>query len=212
MNILAMSVYGDDPKYIEGAAANAKLMADVYPGWKMMIFMDRPIRDLVLLSSDTIACFDMKESRGHEGMFWRFLAYDAEGAKTVIFRDADSRIGPKEAAAVNAWIESDKALHVMRDHADHAFWPILGGMWGLKKPALNGKPMRALTEAWSPRENKLDDMRFLAGVIWPMFNANCLQHSSVESPHGGEPFPSYNDEGQAGHVGQIIEVTQDDRQ
>ncbi|CAN0454368.1 unnamed protein product, partial [Discosporangium mesarthrocarpum] len=37
--------------------------------------------------------------------------------------------------AVEEWIRSKRSLHAMRDHPCHAY-PINGGMWGLKKGAL----------------------------------------------------------------------------
>ncbi|HPC77997.1 MAG TPA: hypothetical protein PK811_06665, partial [bacterium] len=44
-------------------------------------------------------------------------------------RDTDSRLNPREADAVEEWIESGKSFHIMRDHPQHNV-PICGGMWG----------------------------------------------------------------------------------
>lgn len=42
-------------------------------------------------------------------------------------RDADSRIIPREEAAVREWLTTDRIFHVMRDHPYHCT-PILGGI------------------------------------------------------------------------------------
>ncbi len=47
------------------------------------------------------------------------------------FRDLDSLVGSREALAVEAWLTSKHALHVMRDHISHNM-PMLAGMWGAK--------------------------------------------------------------------------------
>ena len=44
-------------------------------------------------------------------------------------RDADSRVSPREAAAVAEWVRSGVAAHVMRDHPNHQF-VMNSGMWG----------------------------------------------------------------------------------
>ena len=58
------------------------------------------------------------------GMFWRFLALNDPLVDIFIVRDTDSRINIREERAVNEWLESDKLLHVMRDHPHH-FYKIL---------------------------------------------------------------------------------------
>ena len=65
------------------------------------------------------------------GMYWRFLPIEDKNVDLFIVRDVDSRINNREEEAVNEWIQSDKILHVMRDHPHH-YYKILGGMWGFK--------------------------------------------------------------------------------
>jgi hypothetical protein len=67
-------------------------------------------------------------------MFWRFYAINDNDV--AIFRDCDSRLSYREYYAVQEWLESNKGVHIMRDHFWHSV-PILGGMWGLKKGVVN---------------------------------------------------------------------------
>ncbi len=80
-----------------------------------------------------------------DGMFWRFLAADDQRADAAIFRDVDSRISEREAHAVQEWLASGRAFHIMRDHPRH--WrPMMGGMWGVRPGAL--PPIRGLYTRW----------------------------------------------------------------
>ena len=46
-------------------------------------------------------------------------------------RDLDSQFSEREQAAVQEWLQSNKAFHITRDHPAHKL-PILGGCWGCK--------------------------------------------------------------------------------
>ena len=52
------------------------------------------------------------------GMVWRFLPLLDPQVDVMVSRDLDSRLGPREVAAVTQWLEQDTSLpfHVMRDH------------------------------------------------------------------------------------------------
>ena len=65
------------------------------------------------------------------GMLWRLLPILDPLVDVVLVRDLDSRLSRREAEAVEEWLASSKAVHVMRDHPSHS-WPMLGGMWGAR--------------------------------------------------------------------------------
>ena len=46
-------------------------------------------------------------------------------------RDLDSQFSDREHAAVNEWLQSNKAFHFTRDHPSHKL-PIMGCCWGCK--------------------------------------------------------------------------------
>lgn len=145
--LVVFSVWGDNPLYAEGIKANIELAKVHYPGWKVRVYTDKP---------RGLDCEEIIKgpSRGSEGMFWRFEAAADPNYHYIIFRDADSRLNAREAAAVTAWIESGKSLHIMRDHPDHKNWPILGGMWGIKGGVLTG--IKKAMQLWlGPRMKNL---------------------------------------------------------
>ena len=203
--IISFSLYGTDPKYVVGMKRNIQIAPGVYPGWEVVVNGSKESLGLLEATSPgfpyTAITYDTPT--GHEGMFWRFLLIHREDAERVIFRDADSRLNRREKAAVDEWIADDTDMHVMRDHVDHANWPILGGMWGIKTtPAI--KAILSNPDAFKLKVQKLDDMRFLANYVWPVFMGSMTHHSSVETIHPyAKPFPRHTIH--LGFVGEVIE-------
>lgn len=62
---------------------------------------------------------------------WRFFAIGDSFIDVMMSRDTDSYILHREVESVKVWLQSDKLLHIMRDHPIHNS-PILAGMWGFK--------------------------------------------------------------------------------
>src|SRR5262245_13643537 len=116
---------------------NIKLAPQIYPGWTVVVHASpASAQNLTARIKEGYELELHGESVGHQGMFWRFMTAGRPDAEYTIFRDADSRLNVREKAAVDEWIASGKGAHVMRDHPDHSIWPMLGGMWGLKKDAV----------------------------------------------------------------------------
>ena len=59
-------------------------------------------------------------------MTWRFLPLLDDMVDMFMSRDADSLILQREVDAVQEWLSSDKAFHIMRDHGLHCI-AMLGG-------------------------------------------------------------------------------------
>ena len=204
--VIAMSLYGSGPhaqNFADGAVANARAMADYYPGWVLRVYTSSGAEVSARLRAAGVDVVEMPAPEGIYGMFWRFFAASDPCVALAIFRDTDSLLNPRERAAVDAWIASGKALHSMIDAPEHASWPMQGGMWGIRGGILGG--MQARAEAWGLWRRKLDDMHFLKHCIWPLFAGEKKDHllhvgNGAVSPWGGVPFPQHTPWG--GHVGQ----------
>ncbi len=71
--------------------------------------------------------------------------------ETFLSRDLDSRINPREVAAVEEFLASDKAkVHVMRDHPAHVAF-MMGGMWGAKVSKLRKEFLQAYKKMFQVR-------------------------------------------------------------
>jgi hypothetical protein len=189
--IISFSLWGDDPRYVDGAFRNVELAADCYEGWLCRFHIGDSTPDSVvsrLREYDNTEIISRTEPCNWTGMFWRFEDASDPTVDVMMSRDCDSRLTFREAAAVNEWLESDKGFHIMRDHPYHAI-PIMGGMWGAKKgtvpqmKALIGQAMKG--DFWQVDQN------FLTKEIYPLVKMNSFVHDEFFQKR---PFPYPRDE------------------
>lgn len=181
--IISFSVFGSKPMYLRGAVRNAELAPTIYPGWTARFYCERGLPILGELRALGAEVVEMPPEPGVSGAFWRFLAAAEPNVERVIFRDADSRLNVREKAAVDAWVESGRAGHIMRDHPQHTGCPVLAGMWGVLGGRLYG--IAADIALWPRKAIKGDDQAFLAAVVYPRVG-DWLAHGvdgSVWPPH-----------------------------
>jgi tetratricopeptide (TPR) repeat protein len=205
--IIAYSLWGASPVYNYGAVINARLAPFIYPGWKCRFYLGEgvPATTRVLLKQAGAEIIEAAEK--HAGVapaLWRFLVADDPGVAIFICRDCDSRISPKEAAAVDVWLRGGKRAHVMRDHILHRNL-MLAGLWG----ARTERPLFTLQRIQRFSAGNADarygsDQRFLAREIWPEIRADCLIHDSHYDLFNAQPFPVMGKGGDRFHVGMGI--------
>lgn len=203
-----MSLWGDRyAMYHTGAIRNAELMPSVYTGWKMVVYADDTVGKDVIEKLKGLGV-EIRKPTVNNGMFWRFAIADDPKVEAFIIRDADSRIGPREAGAVKEWFESGKAVHVIADHPHHT--PVMGGgLWGAKRGAIKG--IQKLMDDCPGSKMKSDrqgnynsDQIWLRDVIWPTIQNDVLIHDLCwhSKRIGAVPFPSKF--GQDRFVGEIF--------
>ncbi len=199
-DVVAFSLWGDNPLYTRGAVDNARLVPRIYPGWVCRVYHDEsvPAATLAELREAGAELVTMAPGSGPlNGLYWRFAASDDPTVRRFLCRDADSRIGPKERAAVDGWIASGQPFHVMRDHILHTEL-ILAGMWGGLAGLL--PELLALAERFARTDaDRWQDQRFLRRFVWPAIRDRALIHDRTHSGHG-LPFP----EGPDGPYGDAI--------
>lgn len=213
MNVIAFSLWGDKEMYLSGALENIECAKTVYPGWVCRFYVDHTVPEefidkLIDAGGEIIHVPDEKSSTvsPYWGMFWRFWAASDDSVDYFISRDADSRVNLREKAAVDEWIESEKAFHCMHDHPYHNV-PVLGGMWG----CLGGfiPNMEELIDEWGDYSRKGIDQAFLANVVWPYIQDEVIEHSNKRYKNVYHPdakdFPEHPDIRPLRFVGEIIE-------
>ncbi|MGN8059072.1 hypothetical protein ACTJKN_22485 [Pedobacter sp. 22163] len=147
MNYISYSLWGCDKIYLAGIVVNVELAEKIYPGWKTIVYHDSSVPIETILRLQQLGAITIDVTGDIYGMFWRFYAADLPDCNYVVFRDSDSRLSIREKMAVNEWMISNNALHIMRDHPYHQdpvnniphF--ILGGMWGIKGNVIEMKKM-----------------------------------------------------------------------
>jgi len=187
MKIISFSLWGDNPIYTTGAVKNAELAEIIYPDWQCWFFVGSSVPADILSNleqRDNCTVIRREESGDWSGMFWRFLPASNPLVDVMISRDCDSRLNLREKEAVDEWLSSDKAFHIMRDHPYHNT-AILGGMWGCKYPAL--KDMESLIDDYTKGDFWQVDQNFLRDVVYNKVKNRCTVHDTFFER---KPFPS----------------------
>ena len=194
-NVIAFSLFGSDPQYTLPAILNVQAARFVYPGWTCRFYVDRSVPKPVLdRLAEEGAQVKMGEGLPNEvyGTMWRFLVADDPEVDRYLVRDADSVLNVREKAAVEAWIDSGRHFHVMRDHYDHSEL-VLAGMWGGVRGAL--PPMletfRAFLRGRPSVPGRTLDQEFLREALWPTIRQSVLTHDSQFAFGEREDFPAY---------------------
>lgn len=188
--IISFCVWGDDPKYTDGAVKNANLCNEIFTGWISRFYCGTSVPENIikkLESIDNTEVVIMTEKGNWSGMFWRFYPASEKDVDVMISRDTDSRLNEREKYAVDEWLESDKDFHIMRDHPYHRI-EILGGMWGVRGDIL--KNMKPMIEEYSKGEFWQVDQNFLKEKIYPIIREHTIVHDEFFNYEPWKkPFP-----------------------
>ena len=205
--IISFSVYGDRRLYCEGALRNTELAPIFYPGWTCRFYYDDSVppdyvRELAARGAELVKV--TKPSLGPMyGHYWRMWVAADPQVDRFIVRDADSRLNPREKAAVDEWISSGKSFHLMRDSVHHRS-RALGGMWG----GIGGKlpNIAALIDGWRQLDQPGGCDRFVAEVLLPLMQDDYICHDGAGYFDDGRPFPPHPPLDGTRFVGEIVEV------
>lgn len=189
--IISFSLWGNDPKYTVGAIENVKLAKEIYPDWICRFYIGTSTFDDTwdaLDSFDNTELIDMGIPGDWTGMFWRFYPASENDVDVFISRDTDSRLSQREKMAVDEWLESDKGLHIMRDHPYHNSL-IMGGMWGMKKGVF--PKMKEMIETYIKGDFWQVDQNFLNQIVYPICKNNTVIHDEfMNFENWKKPFPT----------------------
>jgi len=192
---ISFTLYGDNPKYVEGMHRNIEMKDEFYPDWDIIIFHDDSVAPEVLETLSQNAELRNMTDSGILAASWRFCVIDEPDVERFIVRDSDSRFSAREVAAVQQWEQEDTRLHIMRDHPHHGY-VILGGMWGVKVDRefenanlrdillyYQGGAVEDMTnrEHWS-----MTDMNFLRDAVYPhsaLEEGNSTIHAATDYMH-----------------------------
>ncbi len=173
---ISISLFGPAARYALGAIENARLAPCVYPGWTVVVHAERGHYAIPRLQALGAEVVEHDPLPGSGGMFWRFGSIGDTNFTHCIVRDADSRLSDREAAAVNEWVQSGKAVHSIRDHPWHENVALLGGGWGAKTGVID---IAGALSRRQPSGAYGDDETFLHEHVWPqVFPHDILRHTS----------------------------------
>jgi len=204
MKLICFSLWGDAPIYTVGAIRNAEIASEMFPDWICRYYVGNTVPSDIISQLESMSNTEviLRDSPGTpHSMFWRFEPAWDSSVEFMLSRDTDSRLGIREKAAVDEWIESGKKLHVMRDHPYHNT-PIMGGMWGCRPVLL--PEMGKMAEEWisTQPDQKGSDQNFLR-MIYPMIENNLYTNDEFFESF---PFPmNRNEDPVVKFVGQVFD-------
>lgn len=191
--IISFSLFGgNNPKYIESAVLNTELVGRIYPGWTCRFYIDESIPQNVIkrLSDNGAEIYTCAKGLYHiPKTMWRFLPLADPTVSVAIFRDADSVISPREAAAVNEWLASGKYFHTLRDNGSQTDL-VLAGMWGAICGVLPN--IIELMNDFVSKGNldkRFADQHFLKLYLWKYIVQSLYATDSVFDFLDSHPFP-----------------------
>lgn len=194
-NVISFSLHGDDERYRQGALRNAIVARHLYPGWTARFYVDDSVPEPMLngLIAERAQIRKVPNlPAARYGLFWRFLVEDDPEVDIYLVRDADSVMNIRERVAVQEWLDSGRAYHVMRDHPVHCEL-ILAGMWGAHRGNLTPLGPRILSHvraAETRLNNRTGDQVFLREMVWPLIRRDTLIHDACFGLPGSLPFPA----------------------
>lgn len=205
MKYISYSLWGDNPIYNVGAIRNAELWKEIYSDWNMVVYYDNSVPNETIYNLNKLGVTLYKMDSSIYPAFWRFLISDNDNCEYAIFRDCDSRICIREKLAVDEWINSDKTIHIMRDHPYHKIPAgnnsigILAGMWGIKGNII---PMEHMITNFIKNENNIYgvDQSFLKQIYTQFKDDSCVHDEFFEK----KPFPINRENGR--FIGERIDI------
>ena len=193
--VIAYSLWGSEARYSTGMINVCRTHAQLYPAnWKIRIYHDNTappnimddlneMEHVKLINVETDLPAWIKNNLNP--MNWRFLIASDPTVSAYAVRDSDSIPSKRERAAIEEFLESGKAFHIIRDHPMHNptnFAPILGGMWGglhRAVPHMDELLQKEYANPWKAQGRAYaQDQDFLWQQIMPIVYRDCLQHDS----------------------------------
>jgi hypothetical protein len=206
-NVIAYTLWGNQPRYHVPLLENARIRPHLFPEWTIRVYHDQTVDPgfLTQLAAHGVHLHRMAlppDVPAHRALVWRFEPIADPTVTRFLIRDADSLLTVKERVAVDAWLQSDRHFHAMRDSYSHTDL-LLAGMWGGVAGIL--PPPATLLRSYTPWrvENDHFDQDLLSVTVWPIIHRNILIHDSIFQPClGSLPFPPFGALPAGHHVGQ----------
>lgn len=194
-----MSLIGGNATDMHGVIRNIMLQPIHFPTWTVRIYSELPpddARHLYPPIPSNVAAqlkqlpvqlvYVNTQNVKLDPSLWPALAVDDESVDYLLVRKPSGRISDRDAAVVREWMESEKVVHVIKDHPRHSANKIIPGLWGADtkglRNILGGKISPLLAESQS-------EPTFLNDVLWPRVANNVWCHDSTSCSNRSHPFP-----------------------
>jgi GR25 family glycosyltransferase involved in LPS biosynthesis len=202
-DVIAFSLWGNNPRYLRGAVRNLQEAPLVYPKWVCRFYVDETVPVEFVNLAIELGAQVIQQSANQtvrQKLSWRFAVANDPTVRRFLVRDTDAVISVREAQAVTEWLKSDRWFHVMRDFWTHTD-PILAGMWGGRSGLLPKLAPLVVSYQSGKLETPNIDQWFLRDRIWPIIRSSTLIHDRCFRVLGARVWPAPDPAG-GWHVGQ----------
>jgi tetratricopeptide (TPR) repeat protein len=206
-NVISYSLWGNEPRYLAPLLENVRILPHLFPAWSIRVYYDTTVDHhyIVDLGKRGVQLRQMILPQGQPGyrrLLWRFEAIRDPSVQRFLIRDADALLNIKERVAIDAWLQSDRYFHAMRDWHSHTDL-ILAGMWGgVGKILPSPTELFRASTSWRVESDHLDQ-DILSDTVWPAIRHSILIHDSVfTGTLGSVPFPPFGQLPDGSHIGQ----------
>jgi hypothetical protein len=202
--VISFSLWGDDKLYCQGAIENVACAKKYYPDWVCRFYIEESCPAIPALSELDCELYIVgdRHNKGlwktaidrtqdpsvwhndyaNIGMMWRFGVIDDPNVDIAVFRDCDSRVGARDAQAVQEWLKSGMAMHRMHECREHWNAQVMGGMWGIYPGSVHGDVTDSITNYIENYEKIRKepwifvDLWWIMDCLWPVFHQSCMGH------------------------------------
>ena len=184
--VISYSLYGQQAKFLVGAIKNAQLAQRFFPGFTVRFYVGNSVptwcRSTLALFPN-VELIPVDEREDSVARLWRFRAIFDPEVDVVLSRDADARLGIREALAHQEFMDSQYDFHIIRDHPTGHGYLISAGMFACK--TANMGFFKTLLDQTTLRDTYMQDQEFLSNAIYP----NIMEKSLVHDPYYNYPAP-----------------------
>lgn len=177
--IISFSLWGNNPKYTQGALENIKLATILYKRWICRFYIHKDVSSEIKQSiKNTGAEIIIINDPITTGMLWRFRVIMNKDIERFIIRDTDGRLTIREKNCVIDWIHSRKEFHIIRDNKMHRT-KIMGGVWGATKEFMDRIDYNFILKSHDFKNTPNIfgyDQDFLAAKIYPLIKDTACIH------------------------------------
>lgn len=186
MKVISFSLFGTDPTYLAGAIANAWLAKEHFPDWTCRFYVGSTFSANVRpLHEAGAQVFDYADRpQDWSALLWRYETLSDPEIEAHLFRDCDSRLTAREAAAVGEWLASGADFHIIRDHPEHNM-PMMAGMWGAT--AAGAALIAPLLPTAPDSGTRFVDQLWLRDHVYPVARDRALVHDAFGAFPGETP-------------------------
>jgi len=175
--IFSFSLYGSASIYNLGAINNAIKIREIFGEDWIIRFYVRNVNSMILDKLNELGCevINMNNSDIKDGKFFRFLAIKEDNI--VFLRDCDSIVSYREKMMMTDFLNSNKKLHIIRDHPNHKEH-IMAGLFGFNCSGISNIEEIINNSNLKDLNQYNVDQFFLSKFIYPKYKNNMLIHDS----------------------------------